>query len=302
MHQLMLADHRRNRSLRLAIERAVRPGDIVIDVGTGTGLLAMFAARAGASKVYALEHGPVSFIARRLVEVNSMQDVIEVIQTPSLRFIPPEQADVVVSETLGFAVLDERFRENVVDARDRMLRPGGVLIPRSVRICAAPVEGVRLPDGQKALERIEGLDFGPFAAMCANLHERRHIAETTYLSSHELVFELDCNTMSVVDLVQGEAAFAIVRDGELGGFALWFDASLGDDLLMSSQHGGAENHWGQTFLPIQPVQVEQGETVCLQLSMDDRNGRFVLKWESSREMSPDRPWRAVSSPSRHQVI
>jgi hypothetical protein len=280
IHGVMLADQRRNEMLRRAIEALVRPGDVVTDVGAGTGLLSMFAARAGALKVYALESGTIAFLARRLVEANGMSNVIEVIQTSSLKFNPPEQSDVVVSETLGYTALDERFRATMVDARDRMLRPGGALVPAALSIFAVPVETVKLPEQAGQLDWIEGLDFRPLAELFGRLYERRYIDSCSYLSDPQLVTRLDCYVMRHEGVIRCELEFIIDRPAILTGFALWFEALLSPGVSLSSQSEGSSNHWGQTFLPIRSLPVvDEGEEVWLRLSLDDQNGRFVVSWD-----------------------
>jgi precorrin-6B methylase 2 len=279
VHGMMLADQHRNSRFREAIEAVVRPGDVVTDVGAGTGLLSMFAARAGARKVYALESGMIAFIARRIIALNGMSDVIEVVQTSSLAFEPPEPSDVVISETLGYAVLDERFRPTVVDARERMLRPGGTLIPAAVNIYAVPVDFGELPEQSGQLDQIEGLDFRPLAELFARLPERRYISASSYLARPQRVARLDCNSMSRAGPIDAKLKFRAGRAARLTGFAVWFDALLSEGVILSSHSDSVSNHWGQAFLPMRPPRrVVEGEQVHLQLSLDDENGRFVISW------------------------
>jgi predicted RNA methylase len=80
IHRWMLRDQRRNEAYQRALQHVVRPGDVVLDVGAGTGILSIFAASSGARKVYAVERTEVTDVARRMVEHNGHAERIEIIQ------------------------------------------------------------------------------------------------------------------------------------------------------------------------------------------------------------------------------
>jgi histone-arginine methyltransferase CARM1 len=117
-------------------------GKIVMDVGAGSGILSLFAAQAGAAKVYAVEASNMATSARMLVEANGYGKIIEVIQSKiediTEDMIPRGIVDVIVSEPLGTFLLNERMLETYVIARDRFLRPGGKMYPSSAHLCALP--------------------------------------------------------------------------------------------------------------------------------------------------------------------
>ena len=117
-------------------------GKIVMDVGAGSGILSLFAAQAGAAKVYAVEASNMATSARMLVEANGYGKIIEVIQSKiediTEDMIPRGVVDVIVSEPLGTFLLNERMLETYVIARDRFLRPGGKMYPSSAHLCALP--------------------------------------------------------------------------------------------------------------------------------------------------------------------
>ncbi len=172
IHGAMLADARRNQALAQSLVAAVRPGDVVIDLGAGSGLLAMVAARQGARKVYAIERSSMAALARRLVAQNGYQDVIEVVQADSFDWQLPERAQVLISETLGFAVFDEQFRACVADARDRMLVAGGRIIPERIDVHAAPVSPAAGIVDIGQMDELLGFDFSPLARLCRGAHQR----------------------------------------------------------------------------------------------------------------------------------
>jgi precorrin-6B methylase 2 len=135
----LLGDRVRTLAFVDAVRAAVRPGDVVVDLGTGTGVLAVAAAQAGARRVHAIERGSVGRLAAALFAQHGLADRIELVASSSTTAVLPEPADVLVSEIIG----DEPFGENVLeytrDALGRLLRPGARLVPRRLRLYARAV-------------------------------------------------------------------------------------------------------------------------------------------------------------------
>ena len=114
---------------------------IVMDVGAGSGILSLFAAQAGARKVYAIEGSNMADNARKLIESNGFGDIIEVIQS-KIEDIPEDRIgkiiDVIVSEPLGTFLLNERMLETYVIARQKFMKEGGKMFPSSAHLCILP--------------------------------------------------------------------------------------------------------------------------------------------------------------------
>src|SRR5688500_18130745 len=115
----MVADRPRTDAFAAAIREVVRPTDVVLDVGTGTGILAMLAARAGARKVYAVDQSDIADAAARLVVENRLADRVEVIKGQASELQLPEKADVLISEWLGHVAFVEGMLPDVLSARNR---------------------------------------------------------------------------------------------------------------------------------------------------------------------------------------
>ena len=282
IHAAMLADRSRNEALAKAIRAVVGPGDIVVDVGAGSGLLAMLAARAGAKRVYALECNVMAEAAKHLVKQNGYAGVIQVIRTMSFNWDPPEQADVVLCETLGFSALEENFRPTMVDARRRMLRKGGILLPNHIAVLAVPVglEGT-VPD-LCASDTIFELDFSLLAAAFRKSYQRAYVPYEAELATPSVLFSLDCYQMRDTGILSNQVCFKIARDGMLTGFALWFDACLADGIHMNSRGPDTTNHWGQTYMPLPEKQpVETGTEVIFNLEINDMNSNIQLAWDTA---------------------
>ena len=168
-HARMLNDERRTGDYLAAIVAAVRPGDVVLDIGTGSGVLAVAAARAGARHVYAVEASDIADVAERVFEVNGVQDRVTLIRGWSRRIDLPERADLLVTEIIGNEPLEEEILETTLDARHRLLTPDARLVPFSLRLLARPL---RIPEpdvrqrtiGRAAVQRwrrLYGINFQP---------------------------------------------------------------------------------------------------------------------------------------------
>ncbi len=138
-HIAMLADERRTRAYVEAIGRVVRAGDVVVDLGTGSGVLALAAARAGARRVYALERSGIADVAEQAFARNGLAERIVLVRDVSTRAVLPERADVLVSELLGSEPFAERVLEYTRDAVDRLVVAGGRVVPRRLRVFARAV-------------------------------------------------------------------------------------------------------------------------------------------------------------------
>jgi len=160
-HRQYLADGNRVSAFRHAIEEVVTPGDVVLDLGSGTGILGLMACRAGAKRVYAVDEGPIVGLAREVAKANGFQDRITHIKGLSTRVALPETVDIVLADQIGRFGLESGILEYFADARVRFLKPGGVMVPDEVRLIVAPVENQTLFDQVEFWRRAPaGFDFG----------------------------------------------------------------------------------------------------------------------------------------------
>jgi SAM-dependent methyltransferase len=123
-HARMFHDDRRTGDYLRALAEAVRPGDVVLDIGTGSGVVAIAAARAGARRVYAVEASDIAEVADRVFAINGVQDKVTLIPGWSRHIDLPEPADLLVSELIGNEPFEEEILETTLDARRRLLKPG----------------------------------------------------------------------------------------------------------------------------------------------------------------------------------
>lgn len=135
-HARMLHDDRRTGDFASALAAAVRPGDVVVDIGTGSGVLALAAVRAGARRVYAVEASDIAEVAHRVFEINGVQDRVTLVRGWSRQIALPEPADLLVAEVIGNEPLEEEVLETTLDARRRLLAPDARLIPHALTLLA----------------------------------------------------------------------------------------------------------------------------------------------------------------------
>ena len=269
-HRGLLADELRTRAYREAILRVVNPGDVVLDLGSGSGVLSFFACEAGAARVYAIDQSHMADVARFLARHLEVADRVTVFHAESAQVELPERADVLVTETMGVAGFDEGILGHVLDARARLLRPGAPIVPRRLALFVAPVE---IEDDYDKLigwwtETHYGLDLSPLRVFASNAMHLLHIDTRAHLAPGDEVIAVELATFDT-KVVRGHTSFTATRDGALHGFAMWFKAHLADTLAISNR-GTRATHWSQGFLPLaRPIEVERGTRIEVEIETDD---------------------------------
>jgi 16S rRNA G966 N2-methylase RsmD len=278
IHIRMLNDRRRTWGLMAAIRETIRPGDVVLDIGTGTGVLAIAAALAGARHVYAIEAGAIGRVAREVVEANQLQDRITVIEGWSTQVQLPELADVFVSEIIGNDPFAERVLESTLDARRRLLKDGARQIPQTIEVWALPVhipsaqlrENRFTPELQKDWLDWYGINFEPLVGAGAgnsshffvephSAREWQNFADPVHLS------QTDLRTFSEV-CVAGQAIVPANKEGEINGLMLFFRCELNDGLYLSTDPAGSseDNSWqNRVEILSKPLFVRPGDKLAI---------------------------------------
>jgi protein arginine N-methyltransferase 1 len=267
-HMNMVLDAARMDAYEEAISRSVRPGDVVVDIGAGTGVLSFLACAAGASRVYAIEGGPVVEVARELCERNSLADRVVLINEWSTAADLPEPADVLITETIGNAAIDEGIIAWTIDARRRLLRPGGVVLPQRVGMWTAAVESW---DDHSLVSNWSELtlpvDFGVVGDRAARIMWFAEFGRDQLLTRPALVADVDLRVVAD-ETVTASGELSVRREGTLHGLACWFDADLFDGVPLSNAPPTASPSWVQGYLPIsEPLAVTTGNRLTWRIAV-----------------------------------
>jgi len=271
-HRHLLDDQIRTGAFRRAIQKVVKRGDVVVDVGTGTGILAIEARRAGAAAVYAIDRDPIVHVARAIAAANGV-DGITWLAAHSRDVVLPERADVIVSECFGVLAVGGTMIEAVCELRDRS---GATrIIPNQITLHAAPIQS--LADHAYVnvwTKRRYNVDFTEAARFARHNLYNTTIAPRALLARGARLAELDLATDAYAGAITGGAKF-LARAGTLHGFAAWFAADLGGGVRLSTAPGRPSTIWRQVFLPVEPVKLRTRTPITLELAY--AQGQFAWR-------------------------
>lgn len=273
-HRSLLADRVRTETYRDAINVTVRPGDIAIDLGCGTGILSLFALRAGAARVYAIDEGPVIELARALAVENGVADRIVFLNQSSFDVQLEEKADVILTETMGNTGLDEHIVGAVNDARRRFLRDGGAILPQTIDAGFCPIDLLHEPS-TFWLERRYDTTFAAARDFAMNAFHPTDIDEASFLAEPA--------TLPAVDLrnendgaVHLSHTFHAARGGVITGIGVWFRARLTSEITLTNAPPNECRSWKQSFFPIASrIRVERGDAIAIDMRTFDG---YEWKW------------------------
>ncbi|HEV7767065.1 MAG TPA: 50S ribosomal protein L11 methyltransferase, partial [Thermoanaerobaculia bacterium] len=269
-HRNLLADELRTNAYRKAIQRTVKKGDVVLDIGCGSGILSFFACEAGASKVYAIDRGGMAGVAQFLTRHLGFEDRITVLRDESTSVEISERADVVITETMGVLGLDENILGSIIDARTRLLRPGAAVVPQQLKLMIVPGELPEFHEKHVAWwnEKRYGFDLSPLRVFASNSILFINLADDAYLAKPASIIDLDLTTATST-LARGRMQFTAKRSATVHGFGLWFVTTLVDGITITNIDPGG-THWGQGFLPLEyPIDVARGANIEVDLETDD---------------------------------
>ena len=271
-HEEMLSDTMRVNAYHEAIHRNIAPGDIVLDLGTGTGLLAFMASRAGAAKVYAVEHSDFIDVAKEIAAHNNIAN-IEFVQENSREFTPPEPVDVVLHEQMGDELFNENMIENLLDLRTRALRPGGRILPAHFRLFVEPVSYINSMRVRRFwnIELPDDIDLRPteHSTVAARFDMGRteqlwvrpgSVAST--IGSAEPILDFDLHTLGSIDELQIDHVVERTagEDAIVDGLCVWFEARFNDGTMLTTSPLAPVTSWGNRLFRLDE-EIAAGESI-----------------------------------------
>lgn len=295
-HERMLADTVRMHAYKTGIARNVKPGDVVIDLGTGTGVLAYFASQAGAKKIYAIDHSDFIETAKHIAEKNGYTNV-EFVQKNSREYAPPEPADVLIHEQIDRDLFGENMIENLLDMKARTLKPDGRVLPGLFEFYVEPLvvkKEFRVPHlwefddlgfdlsflkDSQLIERYKLDDYG--------LEEIKTHNADYFLCDPEPLIRFDINTMKSRDDIpkKFEVSRRVVREGSLDGFVIYFRAIFDEETILDTSPMKQQTHWLNLVMRTERKHFKAGDRIAwsvdLPVLVDRTTWRLVLRNETS---------------------
>lgn len=294
VHVRMLNDHHRTNAFREAIKRIVFPGDVVVEIGMGTGILSAFAVLSGAKHVFAIErtHNMPKF-AQRFFEMNGISDRITIMEGDSINIDLPEKADILISEIVGNDPLGEDILRTTGDAVKRFLKPSAKLIPGNLRIFGLPVSIPEpiiskyffRPGTASKWQKSYGFDFETFVEISK---KQNHSANFNTFDSRDwqvitepvLLFEIDLKNCPTGEIVSKNCVL-VTNSGELNGIIVYFETDLAEGIGFSihPEKSTPENSWSsKVWMAGTPLVLSAGELIEICYSYTgDRGSEFEVK-------------------------
>jgi protein arginine N-methyltransferase 1 len=276
----MIADRARLDAHAAALARVVGPESVVLDVGAGTGIMSLLACQAGARRVYAVDSTDFVHLAARVARDNGFTDRLVVIQGRSTELTLPERANVIVSDLRGALPPHGSHFSDLIDARTRLLAPGGRLLPArdTLRLAVVSVPEAFAERREVWRSRPHGLDLGSALRYVDNSAQRHRARPGDLLGDAVTWARLDYATLTELG-VRGAGTFTAKRAGAGHGLLVWFDAELIDGIGHSSAPGAPESMYGQVLLAWpEEVALGHGDRVAFEVRADPIGAEYVWTW------------------------
>ncbi|GBF92903.1 arginine N-methyltransferase [Raphidocelis subcapitata] len=284
IHEEMLKDSVRTRSYMNSIlqNAFLFKGKTVLDIGCGTGILSLFAAKAGAAHVYAIECSSIAEQAKAIVADNGFADRVTIVHGKAEEVeLPVDKVDIIISEWMGYFLLYESMLDTVIYARDRWLAPGGKVFPDTCRLMVTAIE-----DGEYRRDKIDfwdnvyGFDMRVIKAMAIAEPLVDAVNPEQVVASEAVLRTFDITTMRKED-----AAFSVpfeltaTKDDYVHALVAYFDVSFGachKPVRFSTSPACRATHWKQTVFYLEDtLTVCRGERLSgtLACKPNDKNPR-----------------------------
>lgn len=263
-----------------ALRQTVKPDSVVLDLGCGPGLFALLACKFGARRVYGIEPDNVINIGREAAIANGVADRVEFFQGMSTAVTLPEPATIIIFDLRGVMPWFTRNIPTIVDARQRLLAPGGVLIPRRDLAWATIVE-----DESSYKEIVGpwedakyGVDLSAGRSRITNNWRKTRIKADSFLTEPVCWATLDYGEVTSPD-ASGEISWRATRSGTAHGIGMWYDTELADGVGFTNHPAAPELIYSNGLFPFsQPVEVREGERIEVRLRADYVQNDYVWSW------------------------
>jgi type I protein arginine methyltransferase len=278
----MIDDGVRMAAYSAALRSVISPTSVVVDVGAGTGIMSLLACQFGAKRVYAIEPNDAVVVARQNAIANGMGDRITFIQGMSTEVAPPEKADVVVADLRGILPLFRSNIDSLIHAREHLVKPGGVLIPKRDRLWMAVVTNPNSTSGAKGWNRNDcGLSLSAASQYLANTTRKQRQSIDDLLTAPVCWATLDYATIESPH-VESSVDLEASCSGTAAGISMWFETILWGDIGFSNGPGNEQAIYGMLFFPLaQTVDVEKGDSIRVAVKARHHEGDYLWQWDTT---------------------
>ena len=290
----MIADTARTAPYVDAMRRTIRPGSIVLDIGSGPGFFALLACQLGATRVYAIEPDEAIEIGRESARRQADGERIVWRRGLSTEIELPERVDVVIGDLHGTLPFYTGNIRSLVDARRRHLKSGGVMIPRRDTVFAAPAEAAdEYADVTNPWEsNAAGVDLTAGRRFVTSQWWRAAsapIPRERYLAAPMAWAEIDYRLCESPD-ASGDCAWTAERAGILHGYYVWFDSETAEGIGCSNAPTLPERVYGRAFFPLErPLAIAEGDSMRGEFAANLVAGKYILRWNTRVADAQGRP-------------
>ncbi len=280
-HRMLVADQARSQSYQAAINQVVQQGDVVLDIGTGSGLLALLAVKAGAAKVYAIEKTDIIELAKQLAAENSCADKIEFINEDAAKVELPEKVDVIVSELISKAVIGQRHEELIRRFHQQSLKLGGKIIPDRVTLRVAPVSCEEIYLQTKfPTDSSLGVKFDVANKYLQNHPIEGRVKSEYLLSKSQIAYDVDSYDIKANQYPNKQLKFSVEDKSILHGFVCWFESVLAADIHLDSGIPGLKSWDNLFFFLPHPVEVDESAQIYFTLLGKQIKDETFWSWKT----------------------
>jgi protein arginine N-methyltransferase 1 len=268
MHKVMLQDVIRTDAYEQSISDVVSDQHTVLDFGCGTGVLALFAARAGAKKVIAVDRSPFISIAKDIASINGF-DTIDFYHDDHQSLELDETVDVIVSEWMGHCLFYEAMLEPLLALRDRYLSRDGIMIPAEVSLHAGLVcDADLLEDLSFLRDQPYDLDFSPIAHVPFEQTDLVTLEPDSLLEGCAHLGSLNMRTICKADTPRVfSGTLNTYKKADIIALCGWFSAELSEGVTLSTGPNDIPTHWDQILFPLpEPFAVDPCREITITLS------------------------------------
>lgn len=286
VHSDMIRDEVRTRTYYDALNknRHLLKDKIVLDVGSGTGILSFFAVKCGAKHVYAIENSDIIYTSVQLRDKNKLTDKVTFIKGVAENVeLPVDKVDILISEWMGYCLLYENMLDTVLYCRDKWLKKGGLIFPDQAQMFIAGLEdSIYREDAFEFWNNCYGFDFSPLVPFVKEEVILDFVNPNYVVTDSSHLITIDLNTCTKEDLnFAVPFKLTMVKKDYLNAVVVWFDIYFtACHTLVGFSTGpyGMETHWKQVIMYIQDIiTAEKNETVrgMFALRRHKKNPRYL---------------------------